>query len=180
MEKTNPKNFYISYVLAWLGVFTFRFALLAWRAPNVEPILATTMPFAKLGGIWSSALFGFTSIVLYDAVTSGWGIWTAITAIAYALVSVGAHLYFKNREATRMNFLKYGIMGTLFYDAATGLVIGPVFQGQSFALALAGQIPFTALHLLGTVIFATLLSPALYTMLKKMEAKEMAVETQRA
>jgi len=109
-----------------------------------------------------SFAFGFLGIVLYDAVTSGWGEWTWITAFTYGALGLASHAYFKNRDASRMNFVGFGIVGTLAYDALTGLTIGPLFHGQSFALALSGQIPFTLLHLLGTIVFAMFLSPAIY------------------
>jgi len=147
--------------LVWAGVFAFRFALLPVRAPNVEPLLAAVMPVSRVFGVFASFLFALSSIILYDSVTSGLGLWTAVTAIAYGLVAVASHYYFSFAAPTRGHFLGFGIAATLAYDALTGLTIGPVFFGQSFAGALAGQIPFTALHLLGTVLFATLLSPAL-------------------
>jgi uncharacterized membrane protein len=125
-------------------------------------MLATVMPFSKRYGPFGSFAFGFFGIVLYDAVTSGWGIWTAVTALAYGALGIGAHLYFKRKEPTAWNFVKFGVLGTLLYDIVTGLTIGPLFNGQSFALALAGQIPFTMMHLLGAVVFGALLSPALY------------------
>jgi uncharacterized membrane protein len=125
-------------------------------------MLATIMPFSKRYGLLGSFLFGFLGIILFDAVTSGWGIWTAVTAVAYGMLGAGSCLFFKNREATVKNFLSFGVVGTLFYDAVTGLTIGPIFQGQPFMVALTGQIPFTLMHLLGTIVFATLLSPALY------------------
>ena len=43
--------------------------------------------------------------------------------------------------------------------SVTGLTIGPLFFGQSFAEAAIGQLPFTAYHLLGNVAFGALLSP---------------------
>jgi len=94
-------------------------------------------------------------------VTSGWGDWTWVTAVCYGLLGVGAHYFFKNREATIKNFLAFGVPGTILYDAVT-MMTGPIFGHQTFAIALAGQIPFTLMHVLGTVTFAVILSPALY------------------
>ena len=138
-------------------------------------MLATVMPFSKRYGLLGSFLFGFLGIVLFDAVTSGWGVWTAVTAVAYGLLGVGAHAYFKNREASRGNFLRFGIVGTVLYDAATGLTIGPIFQGQPFMVALMGQIPFTLMHLLGTIVFAITVSPALYRWVIQNETLEIPV-----
>ena len=164
---------WLKFIICWIVVFLFR--LIPFRPPNFEPMLATIMPFSKRFGLLGSFLFGFLGIVLFDAVTSGWGIWTAVTAVAYGILGIGSQLYFRNREASVRNFLSFGIVGTIFYDAVTGLTIGPIFQGQSFMLALTGQIPFTMMHLLGTIVFATLLSPALYRWVVQSEKLELRV-----
>ena len=168
----------LKFLLGWAAVFAFRFLLLPFRPPNVEPVLATVMPFSKRYGILGSFLFAFLSIVLYDAVTSGWGSWTWITACTYGAVAIGSYFYFKNREATRFNFVTYGIMGTLVYDAIT-MMAGPVLGHQSFAVALAGQIPFTALHLAGTIAFALTLSPIIYRWVVTNEALEFSFGTRK-
>lgn len=145
--------------IVFLGVLLFR--LIPWRAPNVEPILASVMPISKRGGALEAALFAVLSIVIYDALTAGWGIWTLVPAATYGIIGAVSHLYFKRADATRANFVGFSVGAILFYDGVTAL-IGPVFQGQSYAVAFAGQVPFTALHLLGGVVFAALVSPALY------------------
>ena len=63
----------------------------------------------------------------------------------------------------RINYVKFAVIGTLFFDAITGLTVGPLFFNQSFMSALIGQIPFTILHLIGNVSFAFVVSPILYT-----------------
>lgn len=155
-------------------MLVFLFRLIPFRPPNFEPMLATMMPFSKRYGYAGSFLFGFLGIVLFDAVTSGWGAWTWVTALAYGALGVAARFFFKNRAASVGNFLGFGIVGTILYDAATGLTIGPIFQGQPFMVALAGQIPFTLMHLLGTVVFATLLSPAIYRWVVQNERLELS------
>jgi len=149
----------LKFILGWTAVFLFR--LIPFRPPNFEPMLATVMPFSKRYGILGSFLFGFLGIVLYDAITSGWGSWTAVTAVCYGLLGVAAHLFFKNRDASVKNFLLFGIPATIAYDAVT-MMIGPIFAHQPLMLAVTGQISFTLMHLLGTVVFSVLLSPALY------------------
>jgi hypothetical protein len=110
--------------------------------------------------------------VLYDAVTAGWGSWTVAAAGAYALVALAASFYFRFAPASRAHFVGFGIVATLAYDALTGLTVGPIIFHQSFAEALAGQIPFTILHLASTVLFALVLSPIL--------DKVLASDTQEA
>ena len=114
-------------------------------------------------------------------VTGTAGIWTLITASAYGIVGFGAAWFFQNRAATRKNFFTFAIASTLFYDAITGLTIGPLFFHQSFTAALAGQIPFTALHVFGNAMFALLVSPALYSFLinhEKSKTKNLQVAYQ--
>lgn len=150
----------VKFIIGWAVVFAVR--LIPFRPPNVEPVLTTLMPFAKRYGWFGAFAFGFLSIVIYDAVTGLLGIWTVITGVAYGFVGIGAAVFFQRREATTTNFLGYAIIGTIAYDALTGLTVGPIAFGQPFIEALVGQIPFTILHLLGNVIFAVMVSPAIY------------------
>jgi len=163
---------WLKYVIGWAAVFLIR--LIPYRPPNFEPMLAVAMPFSKRYGLVGSFAFGFLGIALYDAVTSGLGMWTWITAAAYGLLGVGAHYYFKHRGATTLNFLIYGIIGTIAYDAVTGLSIGPLFFGQTFMSALTGQIPFTLMHLLGTILFSVTVSPVLYRWVIKNDTLEIS------
>lgn len=164
----------LKFLIGWTAVFLFR--LIPFRPPNFEPMLATVMPFGKRYGPVGSFLFGFLGIVLYDGVTSGWGNWTAVTAICYGVLGLAAHYYFAHREASVLNFLVFGVPATIVYDAVT-MFIGPVFNGQPLALALAGQIPFTMMHLAGTVTFSVLLSPALYRWVVQSDVLELSFGT---
>ncbi len=150
----------LKYLLGFGLVFFIR--LLPFRPPNVEPVLATAMPFAKRFGALGGFLFAFLSIVLFDGVTSGWGIWTLITACTYGVIGAAAYFYFKSRESKARNYVVFSVVATLFYDAVTGLTIGPLLWGQPFMVALVGQIPFTLYHLAGNVAFAAVVSPLLY------------------
>lgn len=152
------------YILGFLGVLFIR--LIPFRAPNIEPILAAQMPFARKYGHLASFLFGFLSIVVYDLLTSGIGSWTMITAFAYGFLGLGASYFFKNRSGWK-NYAIYAVIGTILYDAVTGLTVGPIFFDQPFMAALIGQIPFTALHLLGNVSFAIILSPVIEMWINK-------------
>ncbi len=146
----------VKYMLMFLIALAIR--LIPFRAPNVEPIMAAIMPLGKAYGKIMAFAFGFLSIVLFDSVTSGIGIWTLVTGITYGMLGLGATYYFKNRSG-RMSYVSYAVIATIFYDAITGLTIGPLFFHQSFMVSLVGQIPFTLLHLLGNVSFAIVLSP---------------------
>jgi len=163
----------LKLIIGWVAVFLIR--LIPFRPPNFEPMLAAVMPYAKGYGLLGGLSFGFLGIIAFDAVTSGIGIWTLITAAAYGALGVGAYFFFKNREANTTNFVRYGILGTLLYDAATGLTIGPIFYGQPFMEALIGQIPFTLNHILGTIVFSIVLSPVLYHWIVKNESLEVSL-----
>ena len=149
---------WIKYTIAFLVALVVR--LIPFRAPNVEPLMTFIMPIGKRYNIFISFLFGFLSVFIYDAITSGWGIWTLITGLAYGFVGAGAYVFFKNRSGWK-NYALYAFFATIVYDALTGLTIGPIFFHQSFMVSLVGQIPFTILHLIGNVSFAIVLSPVI-------------------
>jgi hypothetical protein len=149
---------WFKYTIAFLTVLAIR--LVPFRAPNLEPIMAFAMPMGKKYGAMMSFAFGSLSIAIYDAITSGWGIWTLITALSYGLVGLGSYFYFKNRLGWK-SYASYAVIATIVYDIITGLTIGPLFFHQSFMVSLIGQIPFTLMHLLGNVSFAIILSPVI-------------------
>jgi uncharacterized membrane protein len=150
----------LKYLVGFLVVFLVR--LIPFRPPNIEPVMATMMPFAKRFGSFGGFVFASLSIVLYDGVTSGWGVWTLVTAVAYGLLGLGSAWFFKHRASTAGNYVQFAVAGTIFYDAVTGLTVGPLLWGQPFMVALVGQIPFTLYHLVGNITFAAVVSPALY------------------
>lgn len=155
------------YTKNWFKFFLVLIAclfirLIPFRAPNIEPILAAQMPFAKAYGKLVAFLFAFISMILFDIISGQIGAWTLITALAYGFLGIWAAVFFKNKANNALNYAKFAVMGTLAFDIVTGLSIGPLFFNQPFMSAVAGQIPFTALHLIGNVSFAMLLSPPLY------------------
>ncbi len=149
--------------------------LIPWRAPNVEPILATLMPFSKAYGALVGFSFAVLSILLYDVLTGTLGIQTFFTVGAYGILGWWAASYFSAKGGSASggkSFVRFAIMGTLVYDALTGLTVGPIFFHQSFLGSLIGQIPFTALHLSGNIALAFILSPAVYNFLVKERKKK--------
>lgn len=150
----------VKYVLGWLVVFAIR--LIPFRPPNVEPLMAMLMPYSKKYGWLGGFIFAFLGIVFFDVATGKVGLWTWITGGMYGLIGVGAYFYFRNRTASAKNFIIYSIFGTLVFDAITGVAMGPLFFHQPFMEALMGQIPFTFKHLLGNLVLALFVSPAIY------------------
>ena len=150
---------FAKYVLGYTFVFLIR--LMPWRPPNVEPILATLIPFSKRYGIIGGFLFGFLSIFLFDIFTHNTGLWTWITASTYGLLGIGAYIFFKRyKEGWKTNII-YSIIGTIFYDLVTGVMMGPLFFGQPLSEAFFGQIPFTLTHLFGNIALTLLLTPVI-------------------
>ncbi|MFI5205636.1 MAG: hypothetical protein ACHQVK_01730 [Candidatus Paceibacterales bacterium] len=147
--------------------------LIPFRPPNIEPILAVQMPFSKSLGAYAGFIFGFLSILLYDLVTHMFGVWTFITATTYGVLGVFAFFYFRKKESDRWRYARFAVIGTLFFDAVTGLTIGPIFFHQTFLSSLSGQIPFTLWHLLGNVSFSLILSPAIYNFITKKKQIEI-------
>jgi uncharacterized membrane protein len=169
------KNWF-KFVLGFIVCLLIR--LIPFHPPNIEPILATTMPFSRAYGRTAGFFFAFGSMVLFDLIVGKVGVWTFITAFAYGLVGLSAAYYFRNKKNTAWNYAKFAIISTIFFDAVTGFTIGPIFFGQPFIAAVLGQIPFTALHLLGNVSFALVLSPALYAFVienKKFESPRLFI-----
>lgn len=167
------KKNWIKYTITFISVMAVR--LVPFRAPNVEPVMTAIMPFGKVYGGIASFMFGFFSIVIYDSVTSGLGIWTLVTALAYGGLGLGAQYFFKNRSGWK-NYAIYAAVATIVYDAVTGLTVGPIYFHQSFVVSLVGQIPFTMMHLLGNVSFAIVLSPVIEKWAAKESLKVAEVE----
>ena len=169
MKKISIKN-KIWFIVGLLICLLIR--LIPTRTPNIEPILATQMPFAKKYGNLYGFFFGALSIIFYDLATGTIGLWTVITATTYGIVGVFAATFFKNRLGSRKNFIIFAIFGTIFYDTLTGLTIGPLLFHQPFIVAVIGQIPFTVLHLVGNIAFAIVLSPIINYLLIRKKTKQ--------
>ncbi len=153
-----PKNF-IKYLIGLLTVISLRFVP---HPPNVEPIMATMMPFAKRWGKLAGLSFTLLAILSFDLITGTLGVWSIMTAGTYALLGIAAGFYFKNKENKIKYYIGFSVVGTLIYDAITGIGTGMLFFKQSFMLTLMGQIPFTLYHLAGNIAFAAIVSPLLF------------------
>lgn len=168
------KKNWLKYIIGFILCMLIR--LIPSRPPNIEPILATQMPFSKAYGAISGFLFAFLSIVLFDLITMKIGLWTIITALTYGVLGLGAFSFFKNKKESRINYVYFAIVGTLFFDIITGVLAGPILFGQNFIQALTGQIPFTLSHLAGNMTFAFFLSPIIYQYIilnKKFETNQL-------
>lgn len=161
---TNKKNYFKIFLVFILCLFA---RLIPFRAPNIEPIFASVMPISRISGAFTAFSFAVLSILSYDLATGTLGKQTFFTALAYGIIGLWSANYFKKHKADKWGYVRFAVIGTLFFDAATGLTVGPLFFHQSFFVSLVGQIPFTALHLLGNITFAFILSPAIYNFMIK-------------
>lgn len=168
--KTNWFKFIIGFAVCLL------IRLIPFRPPNIEPILATQMPFAKAYGPWVGFSFAFVSIVLFDLISGKLGVWTLLTALTYGVLGIWSAYFFRKRKMQRFNYVFFALIGTLFFDGVTGLSIGPLFFHQSLSEAFFGQIPFTIMHLAGNMGLAIVLSPFVYRFIisnKKLETASL-------
>lgn len=134
--------------------------LIPMPLPNIEPIMASMLPFARKYGRLAGFLFSFLALISFDFISGRLGMWTVYTAITYGVIGFAAGKYFsqsKSRQKMKY-YLGFGAIGTIFYDAITAFLFGIQF-GQPLAATIAGQIPFTIYHLLGTIAFTALLTP---------------------
>ena len=137
--------------------------VLRWvpHPPNIEPIMGTMMPFAKKMGAYAGFAFAFIGLASWDFVSGRLGMWTLYCALAYGAMGFLAAKFFATRKPSALNFAGFAAVGTIIYDAVTALAFGFQF-GQPLLLTFAGQVPFTAMHLLGNVAFAAIASPLIY------------------
>ena len=91
-NKKNYLKFFLALVLCLLA------RMIPFRAPNVEPILATMMPFSKAYGALVGFSFAVLSILLYDILTGTLGVQTFFTAGAYGVLGLWAASYFSAKS----------------------------------------------------------------------------------
>src|SRR6266498_1643408 len=114
--ETAEKNYKKSYPKFFLAlIFCLLARLIPVRVPNIEPIFATMMPMSKAYGAFAGFSFAVLSILLYDMLTGTLGMQTFFTVGAYAVLGVWATHYFKKNEANTWGYVRFAIIGTLFY-----------------------------------------------------------------
>ncbi|MFA6445634.1 MAG: DUF6580 family putative transport protein [Candidatus Paceibacterota bacterium] len=150
------------YIAGFVGTLVFRLLSPFLGLWNVSPLMATELAGSKAYGPWVGGLYGLLSIALLDILMGKIGTWTIITAVTYGLVGVWGAFFFRRRPATALSFIIASVVGTLFFDLITGVLMGPLFYAQPWMEAITGQIPFTLRHLAGNVFFAGLLAPWFY------------------
>src|SRR3989338_8677716 len=135
--KKNYKANYLKFSLALILCLIVR--LIPFRAPNVEPILGAMMPVSRAYGAFLGFSFAVLSILLYDIISGTLGVQTFFTTFAYGALGLWAASYFKKDKLVRKedgenkwSYVRFAVIGTLFFDAVTGLTVGPLFYDQPF------------------------------------------------
>ncbi len=146
----------------FIGLLTVVILRIIPHPPNVEPVMATMMPFSKKWGWLSGLIFCLSAILIFDILTGTLGTWSLVTATTYGLLGVAAGLYFKNKSASVKHFVGFAVAATIVYDAITGVGTGVLLFHQSLTATIVGQIPFTLYHLGGNIILSAVVSPLLY------------------
>ncbi|HLC92291.1 MAG TPA: hypothetical protein VJH23_01135 [archaeon] len=135
--------------------------------PNSDPIMGFILPAAKNEPLWKAPLFAFTTMFAFDIFTSGIGTWTYVTSTMYALIALAFTFYFRNKKASIAGYMKAGAAGVLVFDFITGPVMSSALFGQSFALTLLMQIPFTIMHFVSAAFAIVLITPFLDVQIMK-------------
>lgn len=133
---------------------------LPYRPPNVEPVLAFTLPVAGVSSVWGTGLFSAANIVLFDILSGSVGSWTVIAALSYGLVGVAAAFYARAKRSL-LSQVGFTVVATLAYDFVTGVVASSRLFNMSFAESFRGQIPFTMNHLVGSIFLVLAVVPLL-------------------
>src|SRR3989344_8617896 len=150
------------YAAGFFGTLVFRLLSPFFGLWNISPLMATELAGSKAFGPWVGGLYGALSIALIDIIMGKTGSWTIVTSLSYGAVGIWASYFLKNKHANARNFTVASIIGTLFFDLITGILMGPLMFGQPWSGTVIGQIPFTARHLAGNIFFAIALAPWFY------------------
>jgi len=150
------------FAVGFISTIIFRLLSPMFGMWNISPLMATELAGAKAYGPWVGGLYGVFSIILIDVLMNKVGSWTIVTALIYGAVGVIGAYFLKSRDGSAKNFIIISIIGTLFFDLITGVLMGPILFGGSLVVAAIGQIPFTLRHLAGNIFFAAVLAPWFY------------------
>ncbi len=160
------KNVYTLFLFITSLIVTVLFRLLkGFALPNFNPIMGVAMPFAKHRGPVYGFAFTTLSMLIFDKMSGMTHSLSIFNALTYGFIGLAAGTFFKNRNFGWKNRLGFTVVGTIVYDALTGIVAPVLMSFDTLEKAFAGQILFTGYHLLGNAIFALVVSPLLYTYL---------------
>lgn len=170
MRANPPAMSILRMLLLWLACIALR--ALPWRIPNLEPVLAATLPVAAVWGTGIAVAFPLTMMVVFDVIAGAVGIWTPVTALAYAGVGLWASAAFRGKALRPASAGFFAILATIAYDIVTA-TLGPLAFGQGWVETYVGQVPFTVNHVVGNVLLCALVSPLLQRWLRPQQRLSM-------
>jgi uncharacterized membrane protein len=150
-------------------------------APNVEPVMLSTIVSATVYGPVYGFVVGVLSMIISNVLMSTTPLsfpWilqlplvTVYTSLTYGIIGlVSGFLFSKGQEVWSRT--KYAIVAgimTIFYDVVTAIAFALQFYGiGGIMVALVGQVPFTILHL-SNVLLAFVFAPLLYNLMTKVK-----------
>lgn len=159
MRKTKKDRGFVKYIIGLITVIGLR---LIPHPPNIEPIMSTTMPYAKKWRWLGGFIFAMLSVLIYDVITGTLGKWSFFTAGMFGLIGIAAGLFFSRKESSIKNYIIFAVIATIVYDAVTGIGMGVLIFNMPLSVTVIGQIPFTLMHLAGNIVLGAIVSPLLY------------------
>jgi hypothetical protein len=149
---------------AWVKMLAVTLFCVVWRMfpfrpPNVEPVLASLLPFGRRYGAVVGFLFICLNVLAYDTLTGTLSSWTLVVLVAYGIIGLASGML-RGRAGIGW-YVGFAVAATLFFDLVTGVLAGWLLFGMPFWTGFIGQIPYTINHLLGNVILSVALAPLL-------------------
>lgn len=158
--------------------------------PGCDPVAGFIVLAPRTWSRFLSSVFIGASIVLYDYMTVGCGLWTLVVVAAYFLIAAACNYVQIGSSLSMLGLCARGVIVTLAFDALTGLTVGPLLYGQPFMEAVVGQIPFSIAHLIGNSLLmigymmVVILNARMHGMqcawLSRSERKEIGYEANNA
>ncbi|HLB94484.1 MAG TPA: hypothetical protein VJJ81_04515 [Candidatus Babeliales bacterium] len=161
MFKNIFQNKSLKYTSFWLisAIFSLLIKFYCNLPGNLDLLFGLQLFLAQFFGPLALGSWTALNIFSYDLYTGNLGFWSLVTASTYFWVSyvtkifISAHEFLplkhkiKPKNYNLINFLIFTIIITVFYDLMTAST-GPIFFNQAWSVMLAGQVPFTLIHLL--------------------------------
>ncbi len=161
MLKNILNNNSLKYISFWLS--NAMFCVLAkfcfnWPG-NFNLIFGLQLFLAQYFGPMALGTWTAFNIFSYDLLTESLGFWSVVTSSSYFLVSLLTKFFInshklkliKHQNYSFINFLKFTLLITIFYDLVTAST-GPLFFNQGWCTMLVGQVPFTVVHVISNCL----------------------------
>jgi hypothetical protein len=129
--------------------------------PNNDPIMSSTLPFARQDKWWKSFIYVISVMFIFDIITNKIGLWTIVTSLTYGMLILFSSLYLKNTKISLFKYISTSAIIVLIYDLITGPIMSHFIFNMTLLESLIGQIPFTLYHLASGIGYTLLFAPVL-------------------